>query len=251
MKKVGLIGLSDPLDKTKLGNVIADLKTKDLQIVTANSLFKPASAFEKACDFNMLCKLELDAIFDVSGGDLANLTIAFLDFDAYLNTRAYFYGYSDLTVILNSLYTKTHKQCCLYQIRNNIDQACVTDRFDYYWLKHQCAEGIVVGGNIRCFLKLAGTKYFPDMTKKILFLESYSGNINRILSYFAQLEMMGIFEQISGLILGQFTELDQTKKDHLLEEYVLKYPIGILRTRQIGHSKNSKAIWIGKHYSFS
>ena len=31
-------------------------------------------------------------------------------------------------------------------------------------------EGIVVGGNIRCLLKLAGTPYWPDMREKILLL---------------------------------------------------------------------------------
>ena len=36
-------------------------------------------------------------------------------------------------------------------------------------------EGIVVGGNIRCLLKLAGTPYWPDMREKILLLESFGG----------------------------------------------------------------------------
>lgn len=34
-------------------------------------------------------------------------------------------------------------------------------------------QGIVVGGNIRCLLKLAGTEYWPDMNGKILLLESF------------------------------------------------------------------------------
>ncbi len=34
-------------------------------------------------------------------------------------------------------------------------------------------DGIVVGGNIRCLLKLAGTPYWPDMREKILLLESF------------------------------------------------------------------------------
>lgn len=36
-------------------------------------------------------------------------------------------------------------------------------------------EGMVVGGNIRCLLKLAGTPFWPDMQDKILFLESRGG----------------------------------------------------------------------------
>ena len=62
--------------------------------------------------------------------------------------------------------------------------------------------------------------------------------------------MMNVFNKINGLILGQFTELDKTRTDHLLESYVSKYPIGIIRTHEVGHSLNSKAVWIGKEYSF-
>lgn len=250
MKRIGLIGLSDPVDKSKVNEIITRLEKSGYQIIVANSLFKSASAKEKADDFNMFCKLDLEGIFDLSGGDLANTCIPFIDFKAYQNCSACFYGYSDLSVVLNALYSKTKKKTCLFQLRNNLNIEDTQNAFKFTWLKKKNMKGIVIGGNIRCFLKLAGTSYFPETEDKILFLESHSGNINKIITYLTQLEMMGVFNKINGLILGQFTELDKTSTDHLLESYVSKYPIGIIRTHEVGHSLNSKAVWIGKEYCF-
>ena len=60
-------------------------------------------------------------------------------------------------------------------------------------------EGIVVGGNIRCLLKLAGTEYWPNMDGKILFLEAYGGEVSQIAALFTQLEQMGVFKQVEGI----------------------------------------------------
>ena len=69
-------------------------------------------------------------------------------------------------------------------------------------------EGIVVGGNLRCLLKLAGTEYFPDMKGKILLLEAYGGETGPIATSFNQLELMGVFEQVNGILLGTFTRYE-------------------------------------------
>lgn len=250
MKKIGLIGLSNPVDKQKINDTKTRLEKSGYQIIVAKSLLKSASPQEKADDFNSFCKSDLEGIFDLSGGDLANTCIPFIDFNAYQRSSAYFYGYSDLSVVLNALYTKTKKKSCLFQLKNNLNINDTQNSFKFTWLKQKNMNGIVIGGNIRCFLKLAGTPYFPETKNKILFLESFSGNIHRIITYLTQLEMMDTFNKINGLILGQFTELDKTNTDHLLESYVSKYPIGIIRTHEIGHSLNAKSIWIGEEYNF-
>lgn len=251
MKKIGLIGLSNPVDKEKLKDIITKLETRGYNIILAKSLLKSSSPQEKADDFNLFCKLDLEGIFDISGGDLANTCIPFIDFNAYKKSTAYFFGYSDLSVILNALYTTTKKKACFFQLRNNLNINNTQNTFKFTWLNKKNMNGTVIGGNIRCFLKLAGTPYFPETKNKILFLESHSGNINRIIIYLTQLEMMDVFNKINGLILGQFTELDTTNTDHLLESYVLKYPIGIIRTHEVGHSLEAKAIWIGEEYNFN
>ena len=66
----------------------------------------------------------IDAIYDISGGDLANGVLKYLDYDAIAKTDKTFWGYSDLTTVINAIYTMTGKPGVLYQIKNN--------KYDFY-----------------------------------------------------------------------------------------------------------------------
>lgn len=125
---------------------------------------------------------------------------------------------------------------------------------DYNWVNGNEMQGIVIGGNIRCFLKLAGTKYLPNANGKILFLESLGGSVNRIGSLLAQLKQMNYLQKISGIILGTFSQLELEKTQPTIEEIVLNVTsdlnIPIIRTSELGHGKNAHCLVIGKQYSF-
>jgi muramoyltetrapeptide carboxypeptidase LdcA involved in peptidoglycan recycling len=109
--------------------------------------------------------------------------------------------------------------------------------------------GIVVGGNIRCFLKLAGTEYLPDLTDKILLLESFNGTVAKMETYLCQLKQMGVYDKVAGIILGTFTEMETEKCIPTIETLVKKIvgkDLPIVITSDIGHGTNSKGIIIGQ-----
>ena len=117
----------------------------------------------------------------------------------------------------------------------------------YKFVQGSYMEGIVVGGNIRCFLKLAGTPYFPNLKGKIILLEGRGGLIPQMVTYLSQLKQIGTFKQVSGILLGTFTELEKEKiyMEELIKNYVDSHmPIAV--TSDIGHGMDSKAIEIGK-----
>ena len=62
------------------------------------------------------------AVFDVSGGDIANEVLPYLEYEEIARSQAVFFGYSDLTTILNAIYQKTGRPSVLYQIRNLVYQ---------------------------------------------------------------------------------------------------------------------------------
>jgi len=111
-------------------------------------------------------------------------------------------------------------------------------------------EGIVVGGNVRCFLKLSGTEYMPDFDGKILFLESLGGDVPKMTTYLTQYKQMGIFKKVKGIILGSYTEMEREKYSPSIEEIIkeiLNNPnMPVLKTNEIGHGKDSKCIIIGE-----
>lgn len=206
---------------------------------------------------------DIKAIFDISGGDVANGILSYLDYDVIANSSKFFWGYSDLTTVINAIYKKTGKASILYQIRNLIydyKERQIADfsntvmqngtalfKWNYEFVQQSEMKGIVVGGNIRCFLKLAGTEYMPELENKILFLESLNGDVAKIETYLCQLQQMGAFEKVIGIILGTFTGMQKCTPtvENLVKKMVSKeLPIAV--TGDIGHGTDSKAIMIGQ-----
>lgn len=122
--------------------------------------------------------------------------------------------------------------------------------FSYYWIQGEKLRGKVLGGNLRCSLKLVGTEYFPYFRDKVILLESLSGRANRITSLMTQWSQMACFDRCAGIILGTFTELEEHDEFPIVEEYVLELTkdrkVPIVKTDEIGHNSDSKAIVIGQ-----
>lgn len=210
---------------------------------------------------------EIKAIFDISGGDIANEILPYLNFEVIAKSDKQFWGYSDLTTIINAIYAKTGNTSVLYQIRNMLydfsdrqiadfsgtvmEQKKDLFDIDYQFLQGQQMCGVLVGGNIRCLLKLAGTPYMPDFTDKILLLEARSGGIPQMVTYLSQLKQMGVFSKVTGVLLGTFSQMMKEEAKPTIYELVKQYAgdaVPIAYTMQIGHGTDSKGIVIGKEY---
>lgn len=256
-------------DRARLEKLEVVLKEMSLVPIFSNYVYeekfgRSASAKWRA---NELMKFYEDdsikAVFDISGGDLANEVLDYLDYDIIRKKNKPFFGYSDLTTVLNAITTKTQQATYLYQIMNIIDnvERCVDfekilldnksglTNISWQFLQGESVEGIVVGGNIRCFLKLAGTEYFPNIDNKVLFLEGMSTTIEGLITHLAQLKQIGVFNKISGLLLGTFTKIEQNLQNEdiyeILKDFVPEN-IPIAKTTEVGHSKDSKILVIGQ-----
>lgn len=218
---------------------------------------------------------EIAAIYDISGGDIANEILPYLNYDIIAKSNKMFWGYSDLTTIINAIYARAGVSSVLYQIKNMVKDSTGKQvrvfqafadavyarkedidccgrlalfQFPYEFVQGDRLEGIVLGGNIRCLLKLAGTPYWPDMSDKVLLLEARSGGVAQMTTYLSQLRQMGVFGQIKGILLGTFTQMEREQQYPKITDLVRCFAgteIPIAKTAQIGHGADSKAIVIG------
>ena len=205
---------------------------------------------------------EIKAIFDISGGDIANEILEYLDYDVIKENYKPFFGYSDLTTVLNALVSKIDKINYLYQILNIIENEEIQTSFENTFLKNQNSlfdvnwrflqgikiEGEVVGGNIRCFLKLTGTEYFPKVEDKVLFIEGLGTSIEGLLTHLTQLKQLGVFDKISGLLIGNFTKIEKEFSVEEIFEIIQEYipsSLPVAKTQEVGHAKDSKALKLG------
>lgn len=234
------------------------------------------------------CDPSVDAVFDISGGDMANEILPWLDFQAIRQKGQgkLLFGYSDLTCVLNAVYGKTGCACGLYQIRNllhsqgrdqlksllkllkeegrfrgktseihaDLDWSQVRPLTDLsvHFLQGESMEGTAVGGNIRCLLKLAGTPYLPDFSGKILILEGNSGGADKMTACLSQLSQMGVFERINGILLGTFTEMERRGDGRRARELVCSFAgeLPIAATEEIGHGSGARCAVIGRPLKF-
>lgn len=274
-QQAGIVCCSDGLAKNQqeqVHNLRDALRQMNISVIMSPYLYQGiGTAKQKAQALMALYgNDDIQDVFDISGGDLANELLPYLDYKRIADSGKTFWGYSDLTSILNGIYSKTGNPGVLYQIRNLIG-VCGQEqqekfyqmlqrkgddlfRFDYHFIQGTEMEGIVIGGNIRCLLKLAGTEYFPDCHDRILLLESLSGDMSRITAYFSQLQQMGVFDRCVGILLGTFTQLEQENgidtAPILLQRFVRR-DLPIAKTKQIGHGADSKAIMIGRSMCLS
>ncbi len=277
---IGIIACSNGLsrkNKDILNIVKENLKSIEIECLEAETLYAKkynlfsGSGKERADSLKKLfLNEEVKMIFDVSGGDLANEVLDYIDFEVIKNNPKAFCGYSDLTVLLNAIYSQCNIPTYNYQLRNlagnykeeqlkNFKGTFIDGKKDifnitYEWINGKSLEGVVVGGNIRCFLKLAGTKYMPSFKDKILFLESFSGNVAKMITYLTQYKNLGVFDEIKGIILGEFTEMQ--KKEYspniieLVKSFVEHRNIPIIKIENLGHSQDAMCLPVGEYVSF-
>ena len=277
MKKVGIVACSDAQKeeyRKQNEELIRFLESNGTQPVMSSCIYeKKDSVFsgspkEKASQLmKMFTEPDIEEIYDISGGDMANQMLDDLDYRIIAESKAVFWGYSDLTTVINAIYTMTGKASVLYQVKFmtsfGTSAELQRERFQnrdelfspaFEFVQKDDMSGIVVGGNIRCFLKLAGTRYFPALENKILLLEALGGEVPQMATYLASLKQIGAFEKVNGIILGTFTTME---KNHcvpdiitLVKEYAHpETPIAV--TKDIGHGDNTKAIFIGKEIEIS
>lgn len=272
--RVGIVCCSDGLPSEKKGQIkLLEEKLGQLGLQAEQSPYlyrgeRLAAASSKdraAVLMDMYRDPGIRAVMDVSGGNLANQILEYLDYEVIRDSKKEFWGYSDLTTVLNGIYTKTGNSGWLYQIRNltgsfgkeqrrRFEETGLEGGTELYpdswqFLRGTFMEGVVIGGNIRCFLKLAGTEYFPPLENKILFLEGFGGGRGVIASLMTQLRQMGVFEKIHGLLLGTFTQLDREEGFAAVEQLAFeaadRKDLPVARTRQAGHGEDSRAIHLG------
>lgn len=238
-----------------------------------------AGGREKAQELSAyFCDENIIAICDVSGGNVANELLPYLDYEKIGNSSAVFVGYSDLTTIINAIYAKTGKASVLYQARHLVGNAerqrefgeflrlyedhlsngnttrehnseSYSTTIDYKFIQGESLKGVLVGGNLRCFLKLAGTEYMPDVTDKILLIEALGGDIYSVRSMLSQMKQLKVFDRVKGVVVGTFTALmKQGEYDEMLKLLYSYMPndMPLVVTEDIGHGSDAKGIWIGE-----
>ncbi len=230
-----------------------------------------ASPLEKAADINgMFADDTIQAVICSQGGATANGCLPYLDWDLIRSHPKIFMGISDITVLLNAIHQKTgmitfhgddlvwgfgrkptdydEQEFLSRLVEGRIGLVAAHD--ERRTIRSGVAEGKLLGGNLACLMKLAGTPYFPDAANAILCLEAYEIKPEACDYYFQQLKQMGVFERIAGILVGFVYSMQKVNPENLqMEEILLRvtqgYDFPILKCEDFGHNCSNTVLPIG------
>jgi len=276
--KIGIVSPSNPITNDLIPQFhkgIDFIKSMGFEVVVAknalsNSLGYSATPEEKAEDIHtMFADPSIKAIICAQGGDTANICLPLLDWEIISRNPKIFLGISDITVLLNAIYSKTglitfHGNDAAWGFGRDpkaYDKQEFIDRFvggkiglinnngERATIRSGIATGKLLGGNLRCLLKLAGTVYFPDFEESILFLESYGFSPEGCYCNFMQLEQLGIFSKVKGIIVGYIYDERSIERtchmEDILERVTSTYQLPILKVNDFGHNCPNTVIPVG------
>ena len=111
------------------------------------------------------------------------------------------------------------------------------------------AEGRLIGGNLSVLTRVIGTPYMPPLEGAILLLEDQGERPYRLDRMWTHLRLAGVFERISGLVLGEFTHCEEPGADYssaeVLRELAQASGVPCAAGFPIGHGARNEPVPLG------
>jgi len=199
----------------------------------------------------------VDAILCSRGGYGLAQIIDKIDFSKFRKNPKWIIGFSDITILHNaisalgipSLHAIMAKH--LTELPANspsvamLKQILFGEKPTYTISPHSLnkqgkAVGKLIGGNLSVLMGLRGTRFDLNYKNNILFLEDIGEKPYHIDRMMQNLRLSGALSQISGLIVGQFSDLEEDPLMHatvyeLIANSVKEYDIPVCFNFPVGH----------------
>lgn len=250
-------------------------KTKEGKNLRKKRWWFAGTAEERASDINdMFVDPEVKAIIVHEGGESAIALLEYIDYEAVKNNPKPFIGFSDIANVHSALFTKTglvgfHGPLLTYSLGKIWEEFLPKKKGEGKRLlfnaltstepigkrepltkwetwRDGVAEGQLFGGNISMLASLVGTSYFPsleDLKGAIFFWEIDGTSSYRIEKTLYQLKYVGVWDVISGMVVGKLPDIKRTAWPGLEEptpkeivlEVLKKYSFPIIGDMDFGH----------------
>lgn len=210
---------------------------------------------------------EVKAILCARGGYGCIQIVDRINWAGYLDQPKWMVGFSDITVFHQHL---SRMQCpslhasMPLNFEDNTSRSLDTladalkgNQLKYNWApnihnKHGVTHGELMGGNLSVICGLIGTNEMPSYLNSILFIEDVGEHLYSIDRYLYQISKAGILDQIRGIILGGFTNTQDTDPPYgkSLEEIVKAHfeyrSIPVAFDFPAGHQDDNCALILGQ-----
>lgn len=206
---------------------------------------------------------DIDIVFCSKGGDSETENIQHVNMEKLKDKIVI--GFSDNTIILNFMYIYNNNKSIHYMnfkeyekdvdilklkkiLENDINNESKKIIINYNTIRKGRLKGNVIGGNLTIFSRII--THFKTFKNRILLLEDLDietdmENIEKALDI---LEKYNVFEEISGIIIGNYgcerIEKQKPFRDAILKRITRNIPV--IENNMIGHVMDMEHIIIGR-----
>jgi muramoyltetrapeptide carboxypeptidase len=111
------------------------------------------------------------------------------------------------------------------------------------------AEGPLLGGNLSVLTRLLGTPFLAPLEGAILLLEDVGERPYRLDRMWTHLQLAGVFRQVRGIVLGEFTGCEEKDADYssadVLRELAAATGLPCAAGFPIGHGNHNQPVPLG------
>jgi muramoyltetrapeptide carboxypeptidase len=185
----------------------------------------------------------VDGILALTGGSTSNQLLKHIDYDLIRKNPKFICGLSDITALVNAIYTKTglvtfygphfmsiaassepeytlnYLAKCMMEDDREIKAVAASYFYNTQWAEERQensghwiinegeAEGTIIGGNFLTFNFIQGTEYIVYDKQMIYVLEDNGAeSVNNVQNQLQALMLQAHFKNVRGLVIGRFRE---------------------------------------------
>lgn len=283
---IGLIAPGSYISEDELKDSIENLEKLGYKVaytekILAKTGYLAGDDKSRADEVNsMFADKKINGIICARGGYGCARILPMLDYNLIKNNPKIIVGYSDITALLNGIYSETglitfhgpvgissfndfsvtyfnevlvhpEKDLVLISAKGEDEK----DNSGIQTIVSGKAQGELIGGNLSVLNSLIGTKYDFDGSGKIIFLEEIGEEPYRIDRMLTQLIQSGKFDKAAGIAMGVFKNCEPKEKDpsfstsfslmEVLFDRLSNLNIPVIYGLSFGHIKNKFTLPVG------
>ena len=236
----------------------------DKTILSRKGMFSGSNKERTEMLQSILDSSKIKAIFFARGGYGSIRILDKLNFTKFIKSPKWIIGFSDITVFLSHVskfynvptlhspmpfnFPVTSKKSLkelfnlLFGIKNSIKISSNQHN------REGCAKGRLIGGNLSILCSLLNSESFPKTKGNILLIEDVGEYLYSIDRMIYSLKRSGVFQNISGLIIGKFSKTKDNKPafgqsiTEIIIQSLSEYRFPICFDFPVGHVKNNTPV---------
>ncbi len=265
---IGIAAPASPFDRAAFERGVAVIRDRGFRVTVPESVFDTRGFLagddpSRAEAFNRLvADPEIKAILCARGGYGSSRILSLIDFEALRAHPKFIAGFSDITFILNAVFSQSGLQSLHGPLVTTLDQLDGADSLfaamtgssipalraeDGVILRKGRGTGTVVGGNLTCFCHLLGTAWQVPLTGRILLLEDRGEEPYRVDRMLTHLKQADDFDNLAGIAIGGFDDGGRLEDAMLgvFRDAFKNMDIPVVSGFPVGHGDRNLAVPIG------